>query len=89
MTARLTFVRRACAKAWQPVGELRQRVVVGVILELLLGGLALGDVPVVEDDRRHARIGEHVLPEAFQPHPLAVAVTESQFPLSFRDLAFE
>ena len=67
----------------QPVGKSGERVVVGLILELLLRGLALGDVAIVDHERAHGRIGQQILGEAFQPDPRAVLVQEPEFGARF------
>ena len=65
----------------QPVRKSGQRVVVGLIFELLLRRFALRDVAVIEHDRADARLVQHVLRERLQPDPDAAAMAKTQFRL--------
>ncbi len=68
----------------EPVRQTGERVVVGLILELLLGCLPLRDVAIVEDDGADARVMQHVLRERLQPDPHPVPVSKAQFALRLR-----
>ena len=68
-----------CAQAvheQRPVGEAGQLVVQGVVEELLLGVLAVGDVVRVEHDAGDRGLGEEVRGGRFEHPPGAVAVAQ-------------
>ncbi len=58
----------------RPVGEPGDRVVEGLMRELLLEGLALGDVSRVEDDSLHVGIVHQIRAERLDVQPEVVAM---------------
>ena len=58
----------------RPVGKIRDRIVEGLVRELILEGLPLADVAAVEDDAAHVLVLNEigVLHLELQPRPVAM-----------------
>jgi hypothetical protein len=63
----------------RPVGQAGERVVEGLVLELRLEGLALGDVADVDDDPGDRLLGEQVRAERLDVAPLVGGVAYAEF----------
>ena len=60
------------------VGQFGEAVVEGLVLELLLEGLALADVPGVEHDPVHVGVAEQVRSLRLDIKPVSVAMKEAE-----------
>ena len=60
------------------IGEAGERIVEGLVLELVLEPLALRHVAEVEDDASHRPVGEEVQADGVDPPPRSVGVPQPE-----------